>query len=82
MKSLRASQSRILILYHYLQYAYLILRWDDRSGRTGRSSHTCGMTAVILQVSWADSGLTLGRLGADLKLTWGQLEADLGPALG
>ena len=43
---------------------YLCLRWDDRSGRTGLSSHTCGMMAVIPQVSWADSG----QLGP----TWGQ----------
>ena len=46
--------------------SYLCLRWDDRSGRTGLSSHTCGMTAVIPQVSWAD----LGPTWADLGSTW------------
>ena len=46
--------------------AYLCVRWDDRSGRTGLSSHTCGMTAVIPQVSWGDSGPTWAALGS----TW------------
>ena len=53
------------------------LRQDDRSGRTGRSSHTCGMTAVIPQVTWAGLGPALGRLWADLWPTFGRLVANL-----
>ena len=54
--------------------AYLTLRWDDRRGRTG-------MTAVIPQGSWADSGPTLGQLWTDSGPTLGRLWADFGSTL-
>ena len=70
-------------------WAYLCLRWDDRSSRTGLSSHTCGMMAIIPQVPWADSrptwgyfSPTSGRLRADFRPTSGQLQADFRPTWG